>query len=166
MKQWKIGLMALVAGVGMAGAAHAGELEMHFQALDKYRDIGRTSAEREEIQKGLNEHFQRRAAERLPAGQTLKIDLLELNRAGEPEMRLRLPDEVRVLREVTWPQIEFSYVLLEGGKELKSGKAHLSDMNYLHGSRTRYNDGDPLRYEKPMIDKWFDSEFGKKKASR
>lgn len=162
MKQWKIGLMALVAGVGMAGAVQAAELDMHFQPLDKYRDLGRSVTEREDIQKALSAHFQRLAAERLPAGQTLRIDLLEINRAGEMDLRHRLPDEIRVLREVTWPQMEFSYVLLEGGKELKSGKASLSDMNYLHGSSARYNDGDPLRYEKPMIDRWFDSEFGRK----
>lgn len=161
MKKWKIGLMALVAGVGMAGGAQAAELDMHFQPLDKYRDLGRTASEREDMQKALSQHFQR-LAERLPAGQTLKIDLLEINRAGEMDMRRRMPDEIRVMREVTWPQMEFSYVLLEGGKELKSGKAGLSDMNYLHGSSARYADGDPLRYEKPMIDKWFEAEFGHK----
>ncbi|HLO96018.1 MAG TPA: DUF3016 domain-containing protein [Burkholderiaceae bacterium] len=161
MKKWKIGLMALVAGVGMAGGARAAELDMHFQSLDKYRDIGRTVSEREDMQKALSRHFQR-LAERLPAGQTLRIDLLEINRAGEMDMRHRMPDEIRVMREVTWPQMELSYVLLEGGKELKSGKASLSDMNYLRGSSARYTDGDPLRYEKPMIDKWFDAEFGRK----
>ncbi len=162
MKHWKTGLVALLAGVGMAGVAQSAELDMHFQPLDKYRDLGRTVTEREDIQKALSAHFERLAAERLPAGQTLRIDLLEINRAGEMDFRRRLPDEIRVLREVTWPQMEFSYVLLEGGKELKSGKASLSDMNYLHGSSARYNDGDPLRYEKPMIDKWFDTEFGRK----
>jgi len=161
MKQWKIGLLALVAGVGVAGVAQAAELDMHFQPLDKYRDLGRSVSEREDIQKALQAHFQRLATDRLPAGQTLRIDLLEINRAGEMDFRRRLPDEIRVMREVTWPQMEFSYVLLEGGKELKSGKASLSDMNYLHGSSVRYTDGDPLRYEKPMIDKWFDAEFGK-----
>ncbi len=165
MKNWKIGLLALVAGAGMVGGAQAGELEMHFQSPEKYRDLGRSASEREDIQKALSEHFQRLAAERLPAGQTLKIDLLDINRAGEPEMRRRLPDDVRVLREVSWPQLEFSYVLLEGGKELKSGKASLSDMNYLHAMNARYSSGDPLRYEKPMVDKWFDAEFGKKKAA-
>ncbi|MGM9513091.1 DUF3016 domain-containing protein [Roseateles sp. DB2] len=160
MKKWKIGLAALIAGVGMAGVAQAAELDMHFQPLDKYRDLGRSVSEREDIQKALSAHFQR-LAERLPAGQTLKIDLLEINRAGEMDFRQRLPDQIRVMREVTWPQMDFSYALLEGGKEIKSGKASLSDMNYLHGSTVRYTDGDPLRYEKPMIDKWFDAEFGK-----
>ncbi len=166
MKQWKIGLLALVAGVGMAGGVQAGEVEIHFQPLDQYRDLGRTTVEREDIQKSLSEHFQKLAAARLPAGQTLKIDLLEINRAGEMDMRHGMPDEVRVLREVTWPQMDFTFEVLEGGKALKTGKAALSDMNYLHGTSARYNDGDPLRYEKPMIDKWFDAEFGKKTAAR
>ena len=164
MKQWKIGLLALVAGAGMVGAVQAGELEIHFQPLDQYRDLGRTTSEREDIQKSLSTHFQK-LAERLPAGQTLKIDLLEINRAGEMDMRHRMPDEVRVMREVTWPQMDFTFAVLESGKEVKSGKAVLSDMNYLHSTSARYNDGDPLRYEKPMLDKWFDAEFGKKLAA-
>lgn len=162
MKHWKIGMLSLVMGVGMTGLAQAGELDMHFQPLEKYRDIGRSANEREVIQKALGEHFQKLAAERLPAGQTLKVDLLEINRAGDMELRHRTPDEIRVMREVTWPQMDFSYVVVEGGKEVRSGKASLSDMNYLHSSSARYTDGDPLRFEKPMIDKWFDTEFGRK----
>jgi hypothetical protein len=37
----------------------------------------------------------------------------------------------------------------------------LSDMNYLY-HLTRYSDGDALRYEKQMIDDWFEKDIAAK----
>jgi hypothetical protein len=65
---------------------------------------------------------------------------------------------LRVLRPITSPSIELRYVLSEGGKTLRSGQAALRDFNYL-SSQNRYPSGDPIRYERRMLDLWFAEEF-------
>jgi hypothetical protein len=47
------------------------------------------------------------------------------------------------------------YTVEQGGQVVASGEADLSDMMYLQ-RMNRYFDGDPLRFEKTMIDEWFD----------
>jgi hypothetical protein len=46
------------------------------------------------------------------------------------------------------------YTLESGGSIIASGNAELSDMMYLQ-RMNRYPDGEPLRFEKQMIDEWF-----------
>jgi len=143
--------------VCFAGAlATAGSLEIKFKPLQDYRDLGADARERESIQKELQAYFEQMAAKRLPEAQVLRIDLTEIDRAGEVEPRFRAGMDIRVMREVTWPRMEFSYSVLEGERVLQQGKANLADMNYLGSTSLRYSDGDALRYEKSMLDKWFD----------
>jgi hypothetical protein len=46
-------------------------------------------------------------------------------------------------------------VIEQNGQVIKSGKSQLQDMNYQQ-SYNHYFDSEPLRYEKQMIDDWFD----------
>jgi hypothetical protein len=43
----------------------------------------------------------------------------------------------------------------QNGQVIKSGEAKLQDMNYQQ-TFSHYFDSEPLRYEKQMIDDWFD----------
>jgi hypothetical protein len=58
-----------------------------------------------------------------------------------------------------WPRIQLRFSLEQNGQVLKSGEAQLSDMNYLNHIN-RYFDGESLRYEKQMIDDWFEKTIG------
>ena len=46
-----------------------------------------------------------------------------------------------------------------GDKVVASAEEQLSDINYLT-PRNRYSSGDPLRYEKAMLDRWFEARIG------
>jgi len=59
---------------------------------------------------------------------------------------------------VTLPSISLNYEVLDGGKVVQQGKAELRDMNYQDGFIS-YFSSDTLRYEKRMIDRWFQGEF-------
>jgi hypothetical protein len=51
--------------------------------------------------------------------------------------------------------MDLRYEVEQNGQVIKRGKSELQDMNYQQTS-SHYFDTEPLRYEKQMIDEWFD----------
>ena len=139
--------LAAVASVAQAQA------EVNFIKPETFADIGWSAPDRETAMKQLEEHFKTVAARELP-GKQLKIDVTDVDLAGDVEPRVRA-DRIRILRTVTIPRMSFSYTLSENGQVLKSGKADIKDMDYQNTARNRYFESEPLRYEKKMIDDWF-----------
>ncbi len=137
-----------------AAAAHAaGKVEVNWIEPAQFSDVGRGSIDREQTLKALAEHFAL-LARQLPVGQTLKLDVTDVNLAGE--MHPSLARDFRILRgRADWPAMELKYELSAEGRSVKSGQARLSDMNYLFKPTS-----DNLGYEKRMIDAWFKTEFG------
>jgi hypothetical protein len=134
------------------GAAAAGKVNLKWVEPDRFSDIGFSARDRELALQTLAEHFDH-LARRLPDGQTLKIDVTDLNLAGE--VRMRPQGDIRVLKNrADWPTMELSYTLEAEGRAVKSGQVRLSDMGYGFSQRT-----DSLGYEKRMIDRWFKTEF-------
>ena len=89
----------------------------------------------------------------LPDGQTLRIEVTDLDLAGE--IRPFSWHDARVLRGgADWPQMSLRYTLQADGRTLKSGEARLSDLGYSFARRS-----ESLGYEKAMIDRWFRQEF-------
>ena len=108
--------------------------------------------ERDEILRDLTAHFDR-LGKTLPAGQDLKVEVLDMRLAGR--LRRGGPREIRVIKNgADWPTMHIRYAVESGGKVITSGESKLSDMAYTSRT-TRYSDGEPLRYEKRMIDEWF-----------
>ena len=72
--------------------------------------------------------------------------------------------DLRVLNgRADWPVIELRYTVEQGGKVVASGTERLRDMLYLDHAN-RYFDGEPLRYEKKMLDDWFNERILAKRA--
>ena len=85
--------------------------------------------------------------------------MLDVDLAGLVEpWHYRLPYDVRVLRSVTWPSVKLRYRLVQGEQVLASGDETISDMNYLEHPNA-YSTTDPLRYEKWMLDEWFEDRL-------
>ena len=57
-----------------------------------------------------------------------------------------------------WPRMQLKFSVESSGKAVKSGEVSLSDMNYLR-NMNRYPNNEPLRYEKRMLDLWFEKEI-------
>lgn len=139
------------------GAHAAGSVEVSFVKPETYADIGSGVLDRERHLAILARHL-RALGDKLPDGQTLKIDVLDIDLAGEETLNRHLND-VRVLRgRADWPRMAVRYTLSAGGQTLKSGDEKLADMGYLmhhhHGAGRA-----ALAHELRMVDDWFGARF-------
>lgn len=151
---------ALALALAAFPAAADAAVEVAFISPETYADAGSFPGDRlaPATLQELARHLERLGAARMPAGRTLKIEVLDVDLAGHFEPWRAAAYGVRILRETTWPRIALRYAVEEDGRELARGEEKLSDLNYLDrpGGRLR---GDPLRYEKAMLDDWFRARF-------
>lgn len=117
--------------------------------------MGVASKFRERTMTLLTEYMNELASE-LPEDQTLNIKVTDVDLAGRVWPGAR---EVRVVRQLEIPRMDFSYELLNAdGSVVKSDTVELKDMGFMDSvGRTFRND--PLKYEKNMLQDWFNKEF-------
>ncbi len=138
--------------------------EVEWLEPKKYTDVrsgnmSRTKF-RKHVMKELDEHLQE-LAEGLPEGQSLRIKVTDLDLAGRVEPGrfsglVNTFEEIRILRDIDIPRIDFSYELLdEAGVVVKTEEVELKDMNYLRNVRISRRD-QPYAYEKRMLSEWFE----------
>ena len=154
--------------LALAGTAWAApNLSVTFVEPEKYTDAAYSHSlagerERGEVQRDIERHLQALAQRNLQPGETLKIEILDIDLAGQFEVsRRRLGSDVRVVRDSTWPRIKLRYTLTKGTQVTASREEQITDKNYLT-SINRYASGDRLRYEKAMLDEWFDKRVAKR----
>lgn len=157
-------LLAAVLMVAAAGAASAG-VTVSYEHADKYRDMPFSQLDREEVLRQLSEHFAK-LGEELPAGQDLRITVTDLDMAGRIEpARWHFNNDIRVMRGgADWPTMKLRYTLEQNGQVLRSGEMNISNMMYMD-RLNRYSSGDPLRYEKQMVDDWYKNTITAPKLS-
>lgn len=130
------------------------QAQVNFIEPDKYADVPFAIKDRDSTLNTLREHFDK-LAKKLPTGQTLAVDVTDVDLAGRMDPARLNGQDVRVLRGMAdWPVIALRYRIEAAGKVVKSGEARVADMNYMQ-SFNRYPAGEPLRYEKQMLDNWF-----------
>lgn len=141
-------------------AAIAADIEVKWTDPEKYIDV-RSGNEnrksfRERIFKNLDKHFAK-LAQTLPENQLLKIEVTDLDLAGD--VNIGGINRIRVIREAYFPRIKFSYHL-EGADEttILEGQINLKDMNFMLTNNLKYR-RDSLGYEKKMLDDWFRKTF-------
>ena len=149
-----VGIATLALVLGWAGMSAAGTVEVKWVERQTYSDAGRSTMERGRTLQELGEHL-RTLGSRLPEGQTLRLEVLDLDLAGE--LRPHATQELRVLRGgADWPQMALRYTLLAAdGRPLRSGQSWLSDLHYLVNTHRAGS----LAYEKRMLDDWFKAQF-------
>lgn len=163
MKFRLVPLLAVAAAAAAIGAAYAAApdspVTVSFVEPDRFADLGDRVIDEPRNLKTLEAWFKTEGARYLASGQTLRIEVTDVDLAGHMKPG-RLLNDLRVVSgQADWPSIQLRYVLESGGQTLSSGEDRLSDLNYL-GYTGRLKPNDPLRYEKKMIDDWFKSRFG------
>ena len=113
----------------------------------------------------LEANFVKLGARYLPAHRSLKIEVLDIDLAGEYEPFRSYLYDVRVLRGVTWPRIKLRYVLQQNGEVLREAEELVADQAYLMGV-PRLGNTDRLFYEKRMLEDWFRQRFAEKRAAQ
>jgi hypothetical protein len=151
--------LGCAAALAAPPATAAGTVEVSWVQPERFIDIGRKTWEREETLKLLGEHF-KQLGRQLPDGQTLKIDVLEVDLAGELEPGTGR--DLRVLHgHADGPRVTLRYSLQQGAQVLKAGEEELTDQNYFQGSlRANTQSNADLAYERNMLVKWFGQTFG------
>ena len=153
-------LLAILTGFSaMAPLVANAAVTVTFTKADQYVDVPFSPSDRDATLKTLKEHFEKLGG-KLPSGQDLKIEVLDVDLAGRAEpSSMSSANELRVLRGgADWPMIQLRYSVEAAGKPLKQGEARISDLNYLN-HMNRYPSGESLRYEKAMLDDWFKKEI-------
>ena len=135
-----------------AGTALAGEVIVTYIQPENFSDIP-TGGEREETLRNITAHFVKLGA-KLPATHRLRIDVLDIDMAGS-EQASRGRTDMRVTTKGQWPRMNLTYALESNGQVLSGGDAELRDTSFLDRPN-RYMDHDTSRFEKKMIDAWFD----------
>lgn len=146
------GLACLTA---LTPAAHArGVVEVSFVEPERFTDIGWRPADRERNLEVLARRL-RDKAERLPDGQTLKVEVLDVDLAGAEFVLMRNP-EIRVLKgRADWPRMQLRYTLSAQGRTLRSGQEQVQDMAYMERSAGLPHT-DALAYDLRLLDEWFE----------
>jgi hypothetical protein len=149
-----------------AGAVSAGGggVSITFVHPERYFDAAYARAvagelERAEVQHDIEQHLLQLAERGLRPGESLRIEVLEIDLAGQFEpFRFAPGSDLRVFRDVSWPRLRLRYTITHGDGAGESREEQLADMNYL-ASFNRYAKSDRLRYEKAMLDAWFDKRI-------
>jgi len=143
--------------------AHA-DVKVDFVNPEKFSDIrDNTGFTNKAVLKDIEAYLVTQFGKRMP-GKEVHISVTDVNLAGEIEPVGGMAQWLRVMRTVTSPSMELTYEIRDGDKVVQQGTAKLRDIDY-QNSFNSMSSSDPLRYEKHMMDRWMDREFGRAVAS-
>jgi hypothetical protein len=141
-----------------------GPVSVQWSDPAKFSEI-RGSANRNEAERGdwvtdIATYLRERAERRLPGDERLEVTITDIRRAGnfEPWRGVQYQD-VRILRDLYWPRIAIDFKRTRAdGSVVAEGQRVLSDPAYLSNASV-IGEGDPLRYEKALIERWLRREL-------
>jgi Protein of unknown function (DUF3016) len=132
---------------------------------DRFTDAGDRNTDPRNVMKDLEKTLKALGERNLPPGRNLRIEILDLDRAGRP--RGNLPTEIRIMNgKGDMPCIDLRYTLESDGKAQPPVRERVCDPDYLRPLEFRYDEHDPLAYEKRMLDEWFQRRFVKREPPR
>jgi hypothetical protein len=160
MAQAGVRLSLALLTVGWSALAWAGSAQVTFVRPETFADIGPyiNGSEAAANLAQIAQHIEQLAARHLAPDQLLEVDVLNVHMAGYLDPRTYRTEPLRVMREGSWPSVTVRYRLTQSGALLASGEETASDTAYLHFIN-RYPESDRLRFEKRLLDNWFNSRF-------
>jgi hypothetical protein len=150
--------MALAGLLALAAGSASAAVNVTWVHPENFHDLPFPGWERKEMldQLGAN----------LPPGEDLRVEITDFDPAGRLIPSIRLGRDLRVMTgRADWPRMELNYAIEQNGQVIKSGQSQLQDMNYQQ-TFSHYFDSESLRYEKQMIDDWFDKTIAPIKKKR
>src|SRR5262245_20274871 len=154
-----IGALTLL-GVAMWSGAACADTRITFAHPDRYTDANLygncgTRSWQPAVD-GIGSYLKRLGGRHFAPGQVLTIEVLDMALAAliDPFRS----QTVRIMSPATWPRIKMRYTLAQNGRMLTRGEETIFDLEYLSNAVGR-SSGDPLRYEKAMLDDWFRARF-------
>lgn len=151
-----VGLFLLL----LPGVAANAAVAVSFVGAEQYTDAGIYGADSARNLGVLERHFKTLAARCVADGESLEIEVLDVDLAGRHEWWRGKAYDVRIMREITWPRLDVHYVWRDAAGAVRAeGREQVADMNYLlRSARARY-EADVLPYEKSMVEDWVERRF-------
>lgn len=132
---------------------------------DSFTDAGDRNNDPRDVMLALQQHLKKLGDRYLPPNSNLKIEVLDLDRAGHTYRNL--PTEIRIMSGRTdMPCIELAYTLEVDNKVAPSQRERICDPDYLRPLEHQYESNDPLVYEKRMLEQWFRKRFANAAPTR
>lgn len=151
--------LVLASLLALAATGASAATTVNYIKPDKFTDMPFDPTDRADVLRQFTDHFNE-LGKALPPGQDLHIDVLDIDLAGREIPSPRAGHDIRIMKgRADWPRMHLHYSVEQNGQVIKSGDAQLQDMDY-QNHLNRYFDSDPLRYEKQMIDDWFEKAIG------
>lgn len=152
-------IAATVLCAAVWSAASEASVVVSFVQPERYRDasrdgVARPASPHEPALLEIARYLERLGDQRLTAAQTLRIEVLDVDLAGEVSPFQVSTPQTRVLKPASWPRVRLRYTLEEGGVVRAQGEETVVDMDYQSHAPT-IGSSDPLRYEKAMLEDWF-----------
>jgi hypothetical protein len=131
-------------------------VEVTFKEPGRFSDTGIYRADGPRAMKEIEAHLKRLGELYLPADQTVRVEVLDIDLAGEERVRSG-GQEIRVLQgRADFPSIRLRYTWERPGAPPQSREETVSDMTYLQ--RTVPDTG-AFAHEKRMLESWFRQRF-------
>jgi hypothetical protein len=147
--------MVALGAAAFAAMGASAAVTVTYAPPDKMTDVPRFSSDRESMEMVFREHLDGLAA-KLPAGQQLKVDFLDIDLAGDVFPRVPVRD-IRVMKgQADWPRMELRYTIEQNGQTLRSGTSKLSNSSYLTSINSYRNE--LYGHELQLLDDWFRKE--------
>lgn len=165
MRKTLFALVAALAGAVVLPAHAAGVVQVEFLPFERYSDAGRDPVDASRKQDVLARHLQKLGQQWLPDGQTLKVEVLDIDLAGSQRPgNGTITDRRKSIGGADTPHFQLRYALMQGSTVVASGEEHVDDLNYLRHGADIVGD-DPLKTEKRALEGWFKQRFVEKKPA-
>ena len=147
--------IAFIAALAVPFAA-AAAVVVTFKEPERYSETGVFRDDGRAAMEHIDMHLKRLGERFLPADQTLRIEVLDMDLAGEQQMGPRGQD-IRVMRgRADWPTIKLRYTWERPNAPAQSGEETVSDMAYLQRTVPSM---EAFAHEKRMLETWFRQRF-------
>ncbi len=154
MKRLIIGLLMTALALSSQAA-----IELSFENPQGFRDFKVGTRSGEAVANMFRNEFERTAERRfsnwIPEGHTLKLNITDVDMAGEIQpWRNRDHADIRYIERIYPPSISFEYTLINAdGDEVKSGQERVRDLAFdFNVSRPQQNT--TFHHEIALIDSW------------
>ena len=136
----------------------AGTVKVEWHEPDEYTDIKPANMSKKSFRasvfKQLEKHWSKMATKKLPEGMKLEVKVTNLNLAGDVRYNFAMNRDIRLVKNIYWPAIEFEYKLYDGKRLVKSETVKIKDMAFLDRGGLLGNRGN-YYHEKRIITDWF-----------
>ena len=159
-----VGKFAAASLIFLSVPALAGEVTVTWSDASKFTDIVASNstdkAYQKSIKQALDAEFSAQAG-KLPEGQKMTVNITDIDLAGEVDpIPSRAGYRVRVLRDMTYPQLRFDYQIMDSAGAILKEQAGvvIKDVAFLSGSVNAASRQD-FYYERQMIKTWFGKDI-------